>query len=94
MDELGWAKEEEGEWICVSLLVYDHDFRGLEEALTDIQHHHLKIVQSTMHHHIDDHNCLELMVVRGEKTEIRTMLSELGGKRGVKQLRSSFFQPV
>ena len=51
-------------------LVYSHDTRELPETLNEIQHHHHASVVSSMHIHLDEHRCLEVLVVRGPgKTE-------------------------
>jgi CopG family nickel-responsive transcriptional regulator len=65
-------------------LLYNHHTRLLQSKLTDIQHaHHLKII-STVHVHLDHHNCLEVMVVRGKAAEINDLASKLISVRGVK----------
>ena len=65
-------------------LLYDHHTRLLQSKLTKIQHdHHLKIV-STLHVHMDHHNCLEVMVVKGSAAEIQNLANRLISVRGVK----------
>ncbi len=46
-------------------LVYSHEVRELSKKLTDIQHHHLGIILSTTHIHMDEHNCLEVVILKG-----------------------------
>ena len=64
-------------------LVYSHDTRELTDTLTDIQHHHYAAVISTMHIHLDVHNCLEVMVVKGKGREIKKIADRLIGTKGV-----------
>src|SRR5215475_5185910 len=47
-------------------LVYDHHVRMLSERLTDMQHDHYHHVLSTLHVHLDDDNCLEVVVLKGK----------------------------
>jgi CopG family nickel-responsive transcriptional regulator len=63
--------------------VYDHHHQ-LQDKLTDIQHdHHDRIISAT-HVHMDHHNCLEVIIVKGEAREIREMADLLKAAKGVK----------
>ena len=80
-----------GEWEAGSAeavgtitLVYSHDTRELADTLADIQHRHHAAVVSTMHIHLDGHNCLEVLVVRGSAREIKHIANRLIGTKGVK----------
>ena len=64
-------------------LVYSHDTRELNDTLNEIQHHHHAAVISTMHIHLDGHNCLEVLVVRGKGLEIKRIADRLIGTKGV-----------
>lgn len=68
-------------------MVYDHEVRGVEEALTDIQHHNQNIINSSMHIHLDDRYCLEMIAVRGEVRAAQHLAQELMRQRGVKQTK-------
>lgn len=65
-------------------LVYSHDTGELTETLTELQHDHFAAIVSTMHIHLDGHNCLEVLVVRGQAGEIRRIADRLSGTKGVK----------
>ena len=65
-------------------LVYSHETRELSDTLTDIQHHYHTQVISAMHIHLDEHNCLEVLVVRGKGADIKKIADRLIGTRGVK----------
>ncbi len=68
-------------------LVYDHHRPHLQAALTDIQHDHHAVIISTMHVHLDHHNCLEVLVVRGRADVIHKIADELLAAKGVKHGR-------
>lgn len=70
--------------IGVLSLVYNHDVRELSEALTRIQHKYLDLVVSSTHIHVDHHNCLEVIILRGEANVIKQVSDELLSTRGVK----------
>ena len=76
------------------LVVYDHQVKGLEETLTDIQHHHENIMRSTMHIHLDEKNCLEIIAVKGQAKDIQDLAKKLTTKTGVKQLKQSVITPI
>ena len=65
-------------------LVYDHHKRHVQESLTDIQHDHHEVILSSVHVHLDHHNCLEVLLVRGRAEVIRKIADELIAARGVK----------
>jgi CopG family nickel-responsive transcriptional regulator len=65
-------------------LVYDHHKPRVQEALTELQHDHLHSIVSAMHVHLDHHNCLEVLVVRGRASVIQAFADRLIGIRGVK----------
>lgn len=65
-------------------IVYSHDTRELTDTLTDIQHDFHTSVVSSMHVHLDHHNCLEVIIVKGKGNEIKKIADRLIGTKGVK----------
>jgi len=65
-------------------LVYDHDSTKLMQKLTDLQHSHILQTISSLHIHLDEHNCLEVIVLRGRVGEINKMADSLLSMKGVK----------
>lgn len=65
-------------------LVYNHEFRELSDKLTDFQHAHVHNIVSAMHVHLDEHNCLEVLVLRGQANVIREIADRLIATKGVK----------
>ncbi len=47
-------------------IVYDHHKRGTMDKLTDVQHDFGGLIVCTQHVHLDHHNCMEVVVVRGQ----------------------------
>jgi CopG family nickel-responsive transcriptional regulator len=64
-------------------LVYDHHHGDLATRLVDLQHQHHQNIISTVHVHIDEANCLEVLVVKGVNREVRRISDALIGTRGV-----------
>jgi len=65
-------------------LVYDHHKQHVQEALTDIQHDHHEVIISAVHVHLDHHNCLEVLIVKGKAALIKKIADELIAAKGVK----------
>lgn len=85
----GLAVEEEWksgthEVVGIITLVYSHDSHDLADRLTDIQHSHHKSIISTTHIHLDEHNCLEALVVRGKAKKVKEIADSLISAKGVK----------
>lgn len=81
----------EGEWesdsgqvIGTVTIVFDHETRELTHALTDLQHRFSASIICATHVHLDEHNCLEVIVVKGSSHEVRTIADRLISTRGVK----------
>jgi CopG family nickel-responsive transcriptional regulator len=81
-----WTAEE-GEAVGTVTLVYDHHFSDLSDKLTEHQHSHHEAIVSTLHIHLDAHNCLEVVVLRGDVREIKRLADGLIGTKGVKHGR-------
>jgi CopG family nickel-responsive transcriptional regulator len=81
--EQEWEAEDR-ETVGTITIVYNHHTRELEHALTDMQHKSFHQIISTLHVHLDAHNCLEVLVVKGKSQEIKKIADRLIGTRGVK----------
>jgi CopG family nickel-responsive transcriptional regulator len=80
---------EKGKKAGVLVMVYDHDVKGLEDDLIESQHHHRKVINSVLHVHLSDRECLEAIAVKGDAEDIRKLTQELTTRKGVKQVRST-----
>ncbi len=65
-------------------LLYDHHKQHVQAVLTDIQHDHHDVVVSALHVHLDQHNCMEVLAVRGKAAIIKRIADELIAAKGVK----------
>ena len=76
---------ENDEWVAGSILLfYDHHKRNILDELTEIQHEMHHCILSTVHFHLDSHNCLELIVVKGKGRELREFSDRMISIKGVK----------
>ncbi|NLI70461.1 MAG: nickel-responsive transcriptional regulator NikR [Firmicutes bacterium] len=80
--EQDW-KDEDEEVAGTITLVYNHHTRGLSDLLTELQHAYNQLILSTMHVHLDRHNCLEILVVKGKVREAKEIADKLLSVKGV-----------
>ena len=64
-------------------LIYDHHVRDLSRKLTERQHDAHGLIVTTLHVHLDHHNCLEILVLKGKAGELRELADQLRSIRGV-----------
>ena len=76
--------------VAAVLLVYDHHSTKLMEKLLGLQHSHLLQTISAMHIHLDKHECLEVVVLRGRVGEIKKTAENIISLKGVKLGRINF----
>lgn len=65
-------------------LVYDHHSTQLSGKLVELQHSHLLQVIASTHVHLDHHNCLEVIILKGKVGEIEKVANNMASLRGVK----------
>ena len=83
-DNLVSQEWEEGKEVVGTItIVYNHDIRELADGLTDLQHES-GMVQATLHVHLEEKNCLEVLVLRGKSRELKKIADRLIGTKGVK----------
>ncbi len=78
-----WSSSSE-EVYGVLTLIYDHHKKELSEKLIDMQHHAPVDILCTTHIHIDHHNCLENIILRGLSQTVEDVAIKIGGLNGVK----------
>jgi CopG family nickel-responsive transcriptional regulator len=79
--------DEGREVIGTVTIVYEHESRELSGVLNELQHHESDIVVCATHVHVDAHNCLEVIVMKGQCGEVRALADRLISTRGVKHGR-------
>jgi len=76
--------DPQAEAVAAVFLVYDHHAANLAEKLIGIQHSHLLQAISSLHVHLDHHDCLEIIVLRGQVSEIHRVGENILSMKGVK----------
>ncbi len=86
--EQEWEREANGQTVVGTITyVYDHHKRELVESILDIQHDFPDDVIVSQHVHLDHHNCLEVVIVRGRPSSLRSLAYKLRALKGVKHCR-------
>ncbi|MEM2109683.1 MAG: nickel-responsive transcriptional regulator NikR [Candidatus Odinarchaeota archaeon] len=78
-----WRYEENSRFIGALLFMYNHDVPGISDYLTRIQHVFHENIKTTIHLHLDEHKCLEILAVEGKGERLRDLADNLGHKKGV-----------
>ena len=91
-DKLVEEEWEGGETQAIGVVsvVYSHEARELSHKLTHIQHDEIANIVASLHVHVDKHNCLEVLVLRGRGRDLNRLGDSLISTKGVKHGRTSF----
>jgi CopG family nickel-responsive transcriptional regulator len=65
-------------------IIYDHHRPNLTEKLVEVQHHAGRQVLAATHVHLDHHNCLEVVIMKGRSGSIRAVANAILSMQGVK----------
>ena len=71
-------------------LVYNHHLTKLMEKLTSLQHSHLLQAICSMHVHLNQEDCMEIIVLRGPVGEINKVAENILSQKGVRLGRINF----
>ena len=63
--------------IATLTIVYSHDVREISERLNEAQHAHFGNIISSVHVHLDEHNCMEVLLLKGKACIIRSIADHL-----------------
>lgn len=71
---------------CIATLsyVYDHETRDLARRLTSAQHHRHDLSITTLHIHVTEHDCLEVVILKGIIRDVRQFADSVTSQRGVR----------
>jgi CopG family nickel-responsive transcriptional regulator len=81
--EREWESQR-GEVVGTVTIVYNHHTRELANLLTGLQHESHGDILCSTHVHLDEGNCLEVIVVKGMSEDVRAIADRLISTKGVK----------
>ncbi len=73
-----------GQVIGVVTLLYDPAHHVLSHTLTRTQHTYHSQIVSSQHIHLDEHDCLEVVVLKGSAKQVQEVADRLRSLKGVK----------
>ncbi len=88
-----WMSQQKGDRVGTITLIFDHSQRGLVDELTDIEHDYSKLIESSLHVHLDERNCLEVILVRGESQDVKNIVEKMMALKGVKHVKLTTTSP-
>ena len=78
------SKDPDAKSIGTLTMIYDHHTGTLTNKLLDLQHYHHNEILSTTHIHVDHHNCLEVLVLKGKAGNIQKLADNIRALKGIK----------
>ena len=66
-------------------MIYDHHAGDLTRRLDEVQHDYTGEIISTMHVHLDHHNCMEIVALKGQGKRVYELADKLGALKGMKR---------
>ncbi len=81
-----------GEMVGTVTIVYNHHEMELPKNLVKEQHDHHSMVLSSVHVHLDRHNCMEVVMLKGRGDKIRSFAEKLIARKGVKHGKLAIMQ--
>ncbi len=93
ISEFAWMQKETGQITGALLILYYLKKPGLLEEIMDAQHKFKNVVLSTMHIHLEEEKCLEIIALRGIAQEVKNLAKVLMTKKGVKQVKVAAMAP-
>jgi CopG family nickel-responsive transcriptional regulator len=91
--EFEWMRTEKGRITGVILVLYYMDKPGLLTKIMTAQHEFSNIVSSTIHLHLEKNKCLEIIAVKGNAEEVKSLTQVLMTSKGVKQVKVAAIAP-
>ena len=70
--------------VAAVCIIYDHHSTKLMQKLTGLQHSHLLQTICSTHVHLDDYNCMEIVILKGRVGEINKMAESILSLKDVK----------
>ncbi|NMC40316.1 MAG: nickel-responsive transcriptional regulator NikR [Bacteroidales bacterium] len=79
----------ETKWLCnrivagAIILLYDHHKGDIVNRTNDIQHDYSDAILSSLHFHLDNNKCLEIVAVKGKAHRLTELSDKLIGLKGI-----------
>jgi CopG family nickel-responsive transcriptional regulator len=65
------------------IIAYNHHHRNVLEELTELEHHSQITIRSSMHIHVSEENCSEVIAVNGKLHNVKKFANKLQSIKGL-----------
>lgn len=65
------------------IIAYNHHQRRVLEELTELEHHSEILIKSSMHIHVSEENCSEVIAVQGRAENVKNFANKLQTIKGI-----------
>jgi CopG family nickel-responsive transcriptional regulator len=76
------------------ILLYDNHSYNKDTKSTSIQHKYNDIIGAVTHLHLNNHDCLECIMIKGDIKRMKELANELSNNRGIKSLKFHFVDVI
>ncbi len=87
------TRKTKGNVVGAVLMLYYLGKPGLIDEIMSVQHTFEHVICSTLHVHLAKNKCMEMIVVKGDAQEVRSLAEILTTKKGVQQVKLSSMAP-
>jgi CopG family nickel-responsive transcriptional regulator len=94
IDDYSWKTNDRANGAGALVMLYNNHVFNQDEKSIVIQHKYADVISASMHLHLDNDNCLETIMVRGDIQKIRDLAKHLSENRGIKSLKVNFMSIV
>ena len=91
----------ENEWknpdqhmVGVIVIIYDHTVGSVKEKLINIQHDRDRIINTTVHLHLDHDRCMEILLANGLLRDLKEITDEITSVKGVLRGKLTMVSPA
>lgn len=77
-------EDPESESFGTLTMVYNHHHGDISDRLNHVQHDYFGNIISTTHIHLDAHNCLEVLILKGKAGQLKTIADMILSIKNVK----------
>ena len=82
-----WMKQIRGSRSATISIVYDCSKKGVTSTLAEIQHEYVDMISSSVHFHMEEDLCFEVIILKGEGEQIVDLAQRILSINGVKHSR-------
>jgi CopG family transcriptional regulator, nickel-responsive regulator len=81
-----FADKWEGDEIVLGavVIVYDHNQKDLHKQVNSLQHEYHCLLLAGQHVHVDDHNRMEIIALKGKASRVTNLFNKLKAIKGIK----------